>query len=625
MNRQFMDLYDRELTHLRTMGAEFARQFPKIAGRLGGLDEFQPCRDPFIERLLEGFAFLATRVQFKLESEFPRFSQSLLQTVYPHFLSPTPSVGMIQFQPDLDEGGLAEGFVIPRGSSLFSRLGKKEQTRCEYRMAHDVTLWPIEIVEAEYLTRELASLGIPDLPGTQAGIRLRLRCTAGLKFQELKMDSLVFHILGMGEIPMHLYEQLLGHSIGMVVQSTAKPVKWQKVVEQPGIARVGFETDQQLLPYGARSFQGYRLLNEYFMVPGRFMFVEIGNLGLYTRGYAGNELDVVILLDKLNTNLESAVNADNFALFCTPAINLFEKRADRIHVSDRSSEFHIVPDRTRPKDFEVYEVLRVTGYGTQAELTREFLPFYLARDRSDSSSQAYYVTNRVARLQSEHDRLRGPRSGSYSGSEVYLSVVDTAAAPYSPDIKQLGVETLCTNRDLPLHLSIGQGGSDFTMDKAAPCSGICCLGSVTSPKASPTAGAITWRAINHLSLNYLSLTDTDDGSGVSALRDILGLYADVGDLQISKQIEGVKAVQCKPITRRIRMSGSIAFARGLEVKVTLEEAMFAGSGVFLMGAVLEQFFARYVSINSFTETVIETVERGEIMRWPMRTGLRQIL
>jgi type VI secretion system protein ImpG len=273
----------------------------------------------------------------------------------------------------------------------------------------------------------------------------------------------------------------------------------------------------------------------------------------------------------------------------------------------------------------VYEVLRVTGYGTQAELTREFFPFYLARDRGDLSSQAYYVTNRVARLQSEHDRLRGPRSGSYSGSEVYLSVVDTAAAPYSPDIKQLGVETLCTNRDLPLHLSIGQGGSDFTMDKAVPCSGIYCLGPVTSPKASPTAGGITWRAINHLSLNYLSLAETDNGSGVSALRDILGLYANVGDLQISKQIDGIKAVQCKPITRRIRMSGSIAFARGLEVKVTLEEAMFAGSGVFLMGAVLEQFFARYVSINSFTETVIETVERGEIMRWPMRTGLRQIL
>ena len=110
MNKQFMDLYDRELSHLRTMGAKFAREYPKIAGRLGGLDENQPCRDPFVERLLEGFSFLSARVQFKLESEFPRFSQSLLQTVYPHFLSPTPSVGMIQFQPDLDEGGLAEGF-----------------------------------------------------------------------------------------------------------------------------------------------------------------------------------------------------------------------------------------------------------------------------------------------------------------------------------------------------------------------------------------------------------------------------------------------------------------------------------------------------------------------------------
>jgi type VI secretion system protein ImpG len=96
-------------------------------------------------------------------------------------------------------------------------------------------------------------------------------------------------------------------------------------------------------------------------------------------------------------------------------------------------------------------------------------------------------------------------------------------------------------------------------------------------------------------------------------------------LQISKRIDGIKSISCKPVTRRIKSSGSIAFARGLEITVTLEEELFVGSGVFLLGAVLEQFFAKYVSINSFTETVIKTVERGEIKRWPMRTGLRQIL
>jgi type VI secretion system protein ImpG len=145
------------------------------------------------------------------------------------------------------------------------------------------------------------------------------------------------------------------------------------------------------------------------------------------------------------------------------------------------------------------------------------------------------------------------------------------------------------------------------------------------PRPSHAEGEIAWRTINHLSLNYLSLTDTDSGQGVSALRDILRLYSDTSDLQMRKQIDGIKFVSCRPVTRRITTSGSIAFARGLEVTVTFEEVLFEGSGAFLLGAVLEQFFAKYVSINSFTETVVKTLERGEIMRWTIRDGLRPIL
>ena len=174
-------------------------------------------------------------------------------------------------------------------------------------------------------------------------------------------------------------------------------------------------------------------------------------------------------------------------------------------------------------------------------------------------------------------------------------------------------------------MPIGVGKSDFTMEKTAPCTSIRCLGAPTLPKSSHTEGKIAWRIINHLSLNYLSLTDTNDREGASALRDLLRLYCDSGDLQTQKQIEGLKSVNCKPITRRITTSGSIAFVRGLEVTVTIEEASFEGLGVFLIGAVLEQFFAKYVSINSFTETVVKTLERGEIMRWKMRNGLRPIL
>ena len=275
MDRRLLDLYNRELAHLRTMGGEFAKEFPKVASRLGGLDEFQPCRDPFVERLLEGFAFLAARVQLKLESEFPRFTQSMLETIYPHYLAPTPSMTIVQFKPELNEAGLADGFLIPGNSALYSFLGKTDQTRCEYRTVHDVTLWPIEVKHARYYTRELASLQIPNIPDIKAGIRIRLRSTAGLCFSELNLDSLVFHLMGIGDIPMRLYEQFFADAAAVVLQGASKPLKWQKVIGPSCIKRTGFSEKQKLLPYDARSFQGYRLLHEYFAFPKRFMF-EIG-------------------------------------------------------------------------------------------------------------------------------------------------------------------------------------------------------------------------------------------------------------------------------------------------------------------------------------------------------------
>jgi len=532
---------------------------------------------------------------------------------------------IVHFEPDLAETGLVDGFLIPRGSSLFSTLGKTDQTRCEYRTAHDVTLLPIRLIQANYYTRELPSLDIPSLAGVKAGIRIRIQSPEGLGLNKLKLDSLVLHLMGAGEIPMHLYEQFIANAVGVVIQPATKPLKWQEVIDASSIRGVGFENNQKLLPYDARSFQGYRLLHEYFAFPQRFLFVELAGLDAAIRRCDENQLDIVILFRESNIELEGTITADNFGLFCSPAINLFEKRMDRVPVSDKFFEFHIVPDRTRTRDFEVYRLSRVVGYGTRSDEIQEFLPFYTAKDEGEGDTDGYYVTNRVPRPQSQSTRARGQRSRSYTGSEVYISLVDSAAAPYSADIKQLGVEGLCTNRDLPLHMPVGLGGSDFTTEKTAPCTAIRCLGAPTSPKPSHAEGETAWRTINHLSLNYLSLTDTNEREGASALRDILRLYSDTADLQTRKQIDGVKSIVCKPVTRRVPTSGSIAFARGLELTVTLEEASFEGSGVFLLGAVLEQFFARHVSINSFTETVVKTVERGEIMRWTMRDGLRPIL
>ncbi len=623
MDPRLLKYYNRELQFMREMGAEFAKSYPKIASRLS-LDEFE-CADPYVERLLEGFSFLAARIQLKIDEEFPRFTQHLMERVFPHYLCPTPSMMVVQFQADMLEPSLGDGFLLPRHSTLRSRLGKGSHTACVYRTAQDVTLWPIEIQSVDYLPTPAAInlAGIGRHEGAKAAIRLRLNTTGEIPFNKLDVDRLPLFLSG-GETGMRVFEALAGHTIRIAGRDPQQENHSTTAKARP-VRIMGFANDEAMLPYGPRSFQGYRYLAEYYTLPERFMFVELLDLQRVISGCQGNTLDLYILLDESDSGLEGSLSESNFLLYCAPCINLFPKRTDRIHLTDSQAEYHILPDRTRPMDYEVYEVTEIKGFGSNNERSQTFYPFYANNDFfSTDQSRAYYAIRREPRLLSSKQQREGARS-SYIGSEVFVSIVDADEAPYHSDLRQLSVTTLCTNRDLSMHLPLGQGESGFTLESSTPVNSIRCIGSPTKPKPSTAKGAISWRLINHLSLNYLSLSGEDQEQSTAALRDFLQLYADTSDPTMRKQVEGVISIASKPVNRRLPSPGPIAFGRGLEITLTLDETAFEGSGAFLFGAVMEQFFRKYTAINSFTETVVVTQQRGEIKRWPVRLGLRQTL
>ncbi|MCA9190003.1 MAG: type VI secretion system baseplate subunit TssF, partial [Planctomycetales bacterium] len=522
---------------------------------------------------------------------------------------------------------LSEGYTLPRHTVLRSRIGKGEQTACEYRTAHDVTLWPIEIVNAEYFTRDMVSIDVPNVPGVKAGIRIRLRSTAGFTFSELSLNTLTFYLQGIGEQPMHLYEQLFANSIAVIARPAVKTPTWQHIQDPTCIKRVGFNEDEAMLPYGTRSFHGHRVIEEYFAIPQRYMFVRIEGLDEAVRQCNHDELDLIVLFNRQDRLIQNQIDADDFALFCSPAVNLFPKRADRIHLTQHQREFHVLPDRTRPLDFEVYDVLSATGFGTGSEREQPFAPFYATRDTTrDPHAQAYFQLQRQQRKQSSKSRRHGPRS-SYIGSETFISLVDRDERPHHTTLRQLALETLCTNRDLPLMMPIGTGGSDFTIQENAPIDSVICLAGPTRPRPSRAAtdGKTSWRLINHLSLNYLSLRDHDEHQGAVALRALLQLYGDTSEAAIRKQIDGVQAITALPVTQPIPTNGPLTFGRGLRLTLTMDETSFEGTGVFLLGAVLEDFFAKYVSLNSFTETIVRSSDRGDIIRWPARIGRRHLV
>ncbi len=607
MDERLLEHYNKELRHLREMAGEFAREFPKIAGRLSlDKDARDICPDPYVERLLEGFAWLAARVHLKLDAEFPRFTQALLETVYPHYLCPIPSMAVVRFDPEEKDAALAPGVVLKRGTLLRSSVGKGERTACTFQTAHDVRLLPVRIAEVRYFTRDLAELNLaPDLHA-KAAIRIRLQVTTALPFKEIALDPVSFFLRGADETPAQIYEQIFARKCALVVQSATERGRTLATLPAANIRRVGFADREALLPPSPRSFEGYRLLREYFAFPQRYLFFETFGFAEVVKRCLDNQIDLVIALKEQDTRLEGRIDASFLELFCAPAINLFSKQLDRISLSERFSEFHVVPDRNRPLDFEVFEVESVTGYGATVGEEREFRPFYLAKD-TDLGAGAFYTTHRVPRVLTAKEKQFGMKS-AYSGTELYLSLVDANDTPYRSDLRQLGLRALCTNRHLPIQMAKGVGRTDFTMEVNAPVASIRVLAGPTLPR-----------------LNYLSLLDSKGQEGAGALRDILRLYTEANDTQAAKQIEGLLSVHSRPVIRRVRTPGPITFARGLEITVAFDELAYEGTGVFILGAVLEQFFAKYVSLNSFTETVIKTQQRAQIMVWPAQVGKRQIL
>lgn len=618
--------YENELQYLREMGAEFAAEFPKIAQRLDlGTMEVA---DPYVERLLEGFAFLTARIQLKMESEFPTFTQSLLQMVYPHYLAPTPSMAIVKVTPEPNAiRGLPSGVPLPAGLELKSLLGTEDQTNCEFRTAHPLRLYPIEIAEADYIgtAAAVAALGLPDVPNTKAAIRLRLRTPSEeLPISKLGLDKLSFFLGGPENARLKLYEQLASHVTSVVVRPGTRPLPWQDRLPKTALQPAGFSPAEAMLPRLDTSFDGYRLLQEYFAMPERFLFFDLEGLGRSTIRTASSDMEVVIMLDRAEPSLLS-FGPDHMQLNCTPAINLFPRRSDRVNVTDEAAEYQIIPDRMRPLDYEVYSVLGMEGFAADGGPAQPFFPFYSANDLSrNPGHRSYYMLRRHPRPLSSRARERGPRS-SYLGHDTYVSLVDGDNAPLKASLRQLGLDLLCTNRDLPMSMPVGKRNTDFTITVNAPVASIRCLHGPTPPKPCRGDGDYAWRFISHLGLNYLSLMDNDRVQGAAALREMLRLYAPAGSSPMTRQLDSLLSVSSKPVVRRIPGAGPVCAGRGLEVTLTIDETPYGGSGGILLAAVLDRFFAKYVAINGFTETVLRSPDRGEIMRWPMRLGTRPIL
>jgi len=621
MDPRLLRYYNQELRYLREMGGEFAREFPKIAGRLGmeGLE----VADPYVERLLEGAAFLAARVQLKQDAEFPQLAQALLDMVSPNLGAPLPSMLVAQLTPGSDPNLIA-GFTLPRGSALMGPRTALGPTRCEFRTAQPVTLTPIKVAQVEYFLSAtdipMSSLPLRKRPGS--GVRVKLELPAGLRFAQLPLNSLRFFMGGLQDVALKLHELLTCRCVGVLAGTGGRDA--QRVFLGPSHVRhAGLADDEAMLPVTLRGLSGTRLMQEYFAFPQRFLFVDVGGLAQAFARAPGNSFELVFLFDRHDPSLEGSGEPANFSLNCVPAVNLFERRAERIKVDDSSTAFQVIPDRLAGNDFEVFDVSTVTGFSSETD-ELQFLPLFDVPHADPAGAAGFFSCQREPRLKSDRSKREGPRS-AYVGSEVFLSLVDLQRAPYRRELRQLGAEVRCTNRDLPLFMPSGNGQNALTLETRAPVQGVSIVAGPSRPVGAAREGALAWRLLSLLSLNYLSLVNEDPTRGALALRELVGVFAQGAPPALQRQIEGLRDVRVTPVVRRHPTPGPIAFGRGLEVQLTVDELSFEGGSATLLGAVLHHYFSRHVSMNSFVQTLLVSRTRGELKRWAPLAGARTLL
>jgi type VI secretion system protein ImpG len=651
MDREFLELYNRELRLLKENAREFAEEFPGVAERLGGLLDNN--MDPMMAGLLEGTAFLASRVQLKLQHEYSEFTQNLLEQLVPDYLAPTPSAALLRIDPPFAEPNLKDGMKIPAGSYAEARFVERERRiACKYRLASDVTLWPFELAGAEFLPSpaSLQGLGIEIPAAVQSGLKMSLlrRSLARREdepndkqspakpegwISKCRMSELPFHIVCAEVDAVRIYEKLFGATCGIYIRhlnSFGDPVVTALPAE--ALQQIGFEESEALFPADKRLFSGFDLMREYFVFPAKFLGARLTGLLNILSKIDCNRMDIIFAFDQADSRLQSVVRADSFALYAAPAINLFEMITARVPVKNNEHEYHLVTDRSRGLDFEAHRILKVFAHFVGSSEKTEVFPLYAAPPLEVSDSNTIYFTSRrLPRRRSTEERRYGQTS-RYVGTEVFLTLTNHRNRSDELQVSELSVRALCSNRHLTEHLPVGQGGADFILEDKTALK-VSCIAGPTLPResvvstsrqsgATPLASTPAWRLISILSLNHLGITGRGTTDSAAALREILSLFGNLADAATERRIRGVISVESRPINRRIRQKNGAGVVRGLEIKVLLDEKAFEGSGIFLIGAMLDRFFVEYAGLNNVVQTVIASTERGIIKRWPVRLGRR---
>ena len=635
MDRTFLGYYEQELSHLRDLAVEFADLHPTIAGNLGL--NHAPCPDPYVERLLEGVAFLGARTRLKVDVEGTRYTRNILDELYPNLAGPAPSWTKIVLHPGPQVQSMVHGHVVPRGTRLLSALKDGLTTRCIYTTTQDVTLWPIALQGAEFLSDKsaLAASGVPDadLRRAQSGLRLTVARTDPEHLNSLlqpksaggakpsALDSLDIHFPRM-PIAGRLFDAVFGATTKVIARASDRSRYHDASL--PSI--IGLTDTEALLPPVRHAFEGYRVLQEYFLAADRFHYMRLEGLKPTVEECTDAPLDIVLLFDRDCAGIAD-LKLEDFQLFSTPIVNLFEKECNVVDIGTRRSQHIVHADRTRPQDYEIHRILRVEDVerdGPDAVLERLF-----SFDQNRGTGQVYAIERCPRRATDEERRHQNLRT-SYAGEDVYISVSRPQGSGRSQAAKRLDIRALCTNRDLP----ILDDTPVLTLESGDPVGRVELLEPLRPPRPAiavkmPESVAeesrldeLTWRLVSQLSLNFVSLAE---GSDAKPLKALLDLYSDRGDPKLKRHAQSLIGIRSQTLVERLPISGPMCFGRCVQISLEIDEAVLAGHSAYLLSALLAHVLTRYASINSYVRTKSVLTHSREEVVWPILPGNRNLI
>ncbi len=586
---QLLDYYQRELTWLRHAGSIFAERYPKVARRL----ELSPgeCPDPHVERLLEGFALLAARLQRRLDDDYAEFSDALLEQLYPLAMRPLPSCAIVQFEPDPSKGNLAGGYPLPRDTPLFVTTTKGESIH--FRTSAAVRLWPIEINEALLLGSDEAQ-ALTGVAQARSALRLSLHCLGESQWSALAINQLRVHLAATPVINACLYDLLGAHAVKVLAGPVGSVPK--VLAGLPDI--VGFASDEVLLPDEDGVHPGMRLLAEYFAFPDKFNFFDIPLAGATTDSQT---LYLYIVFDRAPAN-RLHLQASDFALGCTPVINLFPRTSEPLRPDGTRSEYRLVADSHRENSVEIHSIRAMRASSSQGVLR---VPAYYGSQHIGGEKQCYWHARRVSGM--TPNRL---------GTDLMVSLVDTRLDPLSEGTEySLTAELLCTNRHLAQSLP---AGTPLGFERPGPVAWAR-LRNPPSPQSLPRLdGESRWRLVSQLTLNHLSLVEGPQA--LHALKEILQLHNLRDEASALRQIEGLLGLGCERVIAHVGEDAWRGWRNGLEVQLQLDPQHFVGNSAVLFSAVLAQFFSLYATANRFVRTVLVQSDK-EVKTWQPQAGM----